>query len=58
MLVLVAVLMPVLVAGLVLCCRCQLPAWVIAVGASYRFGLMLPVLVAGSVCCCRGQLPA
>ncbi|KAE8953137.1 hypothetical protein PR002_g32472, partial [Phytophthora rubi] len=58
--------MPVLVAGLVLCCSCQLPAWSVGAGASSRLGLLVPELVAGLmampgaglVCRCRCQLPA
>ncbi|KAE9064504.1 hypothetical protein PF010_g28583 [Phytophthora fragariae] len=58
--------MPVVVAGVVLCChcqlpawcRCQLPAWSVAAVASGRFGLLLPVPVAGFICCWQCQLPA
>ncbi|KAE8951731.1 hypothetical protein PR002_g32882 [Phytophthora rubi] len=39
--------MPVLVAGFVLCCWCQLPAWSVGAGASSRLGLLVPELVAG-----------
>ncbi|KAE8960891.1 hypothetical protein PR002_g30073 [Phytophthora rubi] len=45
--VLVADLTPVLVAGLVLCCWFQLPAWSVGAGASSRLGLLVPGLVAG-----------
>ncbi|KAE8952033.1 hypothetical protein PR001_g33469 [Phytophthora rubi] len=58
--------MPVLVAGFVLCCWCQLPAWSVGAGASSRLGLLVPELVAGLVavpaaglvCCSTCQLPA
>ncbi|KAE8951710.1 hypothetical protein PR002_g32891 [Phytophthora rubi] len=63
--------MPVLVAGFVLCCWCQLPAWSLAAGLmavltvpawSLAAGLMavltVPVLVASLMCCWRCQLPA
>ncbi|KAE8884309.1 hypothetical protein PF003_g31632 [Phytophthora fragariae] len=57
---------PVLVASLMCCCRCQLPASSVAARASCRFGQLqhvpvagvMPVLVAGLVLCCRCQLPA
>ncbi|KAE8884243.1 hypothetical protein PF005_g29406 [Phytophthora fragariae] len=54
--VLVASLMPVLVAGFVLCCWCQLPAWSLAAGLMAV--LPVPVLVASLMCCWRCQLPA
>ncbi|KAE9260743.1 hypothetical protein PR003_g34233 [Phytophthora rubi] len=50
--------MPVLVAGLVLCCWCQLPAWSIRAGVSCRLGLLQHVPVAGLVNWCWCQLPA
>ncbi|KAE8957276.1 hypothetical protein PR001_g31431 [Phytophthora rubi] len=50
--------MPVLVAGFVLCCWCQLPAWSVAAGASCRLGLLVAVPAAGLVCCSTCQLPA
>ncbi|KAE8957993.1 hypothetical protein PR001_g31185 [Phytophthora rubi] len=53
--------MPVLVAGLLLCCWCQLPAWSVAArascrldaGASCRLRVVLLVPAAGLVSCCR-----
>ncbi|KAE8953423.1 hypothetical protein PR002_g32387 [Phytophthora rubi] len=48
--------MPVLVAGFVLCCWCQLPAW--SVGAGLMAVLTVPVLVASLRYCYRSQLPA
>ncbi|KAE8957992.1 hypothetical protein PR001_g31186 [Phytophthora rubi] len=49
----VAGLMPVLVAGFVLCCWCQLPAWSLAAGL-----MAVRVLVDSLMCCWRCQLPA
>nr|KAE8916181.1 hypothetical protein PF009_g33493 [Phytophthora fragariae] len=64
---------PVLVASLMCCwrcqlpacCRCQLPDWSIRAGVSCRLGLLqhvpvaglMPVLVACLGLCCRCQLP-
>ncbi|KAE8951432.1 hypothetical protein PR001_g33723, partial [Phytophthora rubi] len=44
------------VAGFVLCCWCQLPAWSLAAGLMAV--LTVPVLVASLRYCCRSQLPA
>ncbi|KAE8975428.1 hypothetical protein PR001_g25706 [Phytophthora rubi] len=56
---------PVLVASLMCCCRCQLPAWSVAAhascpldaGASCRLCVVLLGPAAGLVSCCRCQLP-